>query len=380
MKGFKNTTRTQYFTDGDVGGYAKGGMAKAAKPAKAKAPMKKNEGGKVGKMPPLGESAKSGNRMSKMTAAEMRALEARFGEKKRPSPADSVRSANRISAQEGADARRFGVFNEGGKVRKYAEGGPARKTMPPSAPMPDLNETMSNLRNQFGVMGSSGQYDMKGLQDLVNNVGEVYRQRGATSDQVKNAYMQGLANLQKTPSGVGSAPGGPARPSFDASAAYQKFGADLKGMIDSGQLTLEQANALKAPAFEATRLRDVGQQQQAMQAALAAARGRMVPPVAQPQMPMAGPGGGNRDFYDRQVSPEQRARNEAGMADGSYAAYYQQATGQPLPQQPLQQQPLQQQPMQQMPLRAPQQVRPEPPRMQAMRGIQKMANRQRGFR
>ena len=58
----------------------------------------------------------------------------------------------------------------------------------------------------------------------------------------------------------------------------------------------------------------------------------MLPPTA--QMPMAGPGG-NRDFYDRQVSPEQRARNEASMADGSYAAYYQQATGQPLPQQQM---------------------------------------------
>ena len=54
------------------------------------------------------------------------------------------------------------------------------------------------------------------------------------------------------------------QPSFNASAAYQDFGRELKGMIDSGQLTLEQANALKAPAFEATRLRDVGQQQQAM--------------------------------------------------------------------------------------------------------------------
>ena len=74
MKGFKNTTRTQYLTGGDVGGYAKGGMAKAAKPATAKAPMKKNEGGKVGKMPPIGESVKSGNRMSAQEAAEARGM------------------------------------------------------------------------------------------------------------------------------------------------------------------------------------------------------------------------------------------------------------------------------------------------------------------
>jgi hypothetical protein len=38
-----------------------------------------------------------------------------------------------------------------------------------------------------------------------------------------------------------------------------------------------------------------------------------------------------------------------------------------------------QSPQPQMPLRAPQQVRPEPPRMQAMRGIQQLASRQRGY-
>jgi hypothetical protein len=200
------------------------------------------------------------------------------------------------------------------------------------------------------------------------------------------------------------------------------------------------------------------QQQSQLQQALQSFTGQQQMGQQAPQMPMIGPGGGNRDFYDRQVSPEQRARNEAAMADGSYAAYYQQATGQPLPQQ--QQMPQQQMPPQnliamlqgmgnrlgstgqplgeegfgpagsrpvsglnrgvalptptpqqqqrqqqnqmpppvnmdqliksgladfkpqmppQMPMRAPQQVRPEPPRMQAMRGIQQLANRQRGY-
>jgi len=145
------------------------------------------------------------------------------------------------------------------------------------------------------------------------------------------------------------------------------------------------------------------QQQSQLQQALQSFRGQQQMGQQAPQMPMIGPGGGNRDFYDRQVSPEQRARNEAAMADGSYAAHYQQATGQPLPQQlpsppPLmrdsggmpavpysQRQPqmpmVARQPSQvpQMPMRAPQQVRPEPPRMQAMRGIQQLANRQRGY-
>ena len=190
------------------------------------------------------------------------------------------------------------------------------------------------------------------------------------------------------------------------------------------------------------------QQQSQLQQALQSFRGQQQMGQQAPQMPMIGPGGGgNRDFYDRQVSPEQRARNEAGMADGSYAAYYQQATGQPLPQQPMQPMPpsqpptlgqatqsqMQQQPQQaaqaqqiyalnqqlqaqgrpgmlgfspeqmqqslnqvggqppqpqmprtqpmppSQPMRAPQQVRPEPPRMQAMRGIQQLASRQRGY-
>ena len=47
---------------------------------------------------------------------------------------------------------------------------------------------------------------------------------------------------------------------------------------------------------------------------------------------MAQPGGSS-DFYNRQISPEQRAANNASMADGTWAAQYQQATGQPLPQQ-----------------------------------------------
>ena len=244
MKGFKNTTRTQYSMGGDVGGYAKGGMAKGAakiskvmgefkkgelhsgskdgpkvtKPAQAKAiamsearkagmkaPMKKNEGGKVGKMPPLGETMKSVRRLPpELTPEQMRALEDRFAEKKRPSLGETMESVRRLPKE--LTPAQMRALEEGSKVRKYAVGGPA-------------------------------------------------------------------APVKKK-----------ALPTYNASAAYQQFGADLKRMIDSGQLTLKQANALKAPAFEATRLRDVGQQQQAMDAALAAARGRMVPPVAQPQM------------------------------------------------------------------------------------------------
>lgn len=132
MDGFKDSTKMKYMGGGMVGAYAKGGDVKPAmcKPSTGKAPMKKacggdvkmpmkkasggdvkapvkkNEGGKIGKMPPIGESVKSGNRVSKMTAAaKMREMEERFGEKRRPSPAESAASGNRMSAQEGAEMR-----------------------------------------------------------------------------------------------------------------------------------------------------------------------------------------------------------------------------------------------------------------------------------
>jgi len=127
-----------------------------------------------------------------------------------------------------------------------------------------LNETMSNLRNQFGVMGSSGQYDMKGLQDLVNSVNTAYSQRGATADQVKDAYMRGFTNLQKTPQGVGSAPGvgvrtppeliapmsgdGPLRPTQEQIKEYYASGKG--GVWDSNKgafLTSQELRSMSPP-------------------------------------------------------------------------------------------------------------------------------------
>jgi hypothetical protein len=162
MKGFKDSTKVQYSMGGDV--YAKGGNVKgAAKVAKVmgefkkgelhsgskegpkvkspkqamaiamseagKAPMKKGNGGDV-RMPSPAESAASGNRMSEMEAREMRELmremkgvgalsdrEMRMlrDMKKRvpstsrepmlPPVGESVKSGNRMSAQEGAEMR-----------------------------------------------------------------------------------------------------------------------------------------------------------------------------------------------------------------------------------------------------------------------------------
>jgi hypothetical protein len=172
MKGFKDSTKVQYMSGGAVDGYAKGGGVKGAakiskvmgefkrgdlhsgkdgpvvkSPAQAKAiamsearkagmkaPMKKGGGGDV-KMPSAGESVKSGNRMAEMEAKEERFMARRapgVGSKteretremkKRvpatsrepmlPAPGESVRSGNRISAQEAAEMRAMGLKKGG---------------------------------------------------------------------------------------------------------------------------------------------------------------------------------------------------------------------------------------------------------------------------
>jgi hypothetical protein len=64
-----------------------------------------------GKMPPIGDSIASGNRVSAMEAAEAKAMRRRPS---MPSPAESVASGNRMSAANAADAR---------AVRKYGVNG-----------------------------------------------------------------------------------------------------------------------------------------------------------------------------------------------------------------------------------------------------------------
>jgi hypothetical protein len=165
MDGFKDSTKMKYMGGGMVDGYAKGGSAKAgakiakvmgefkkgelhsgskegpkvkspkqaiaiamseARKAGMKAPMKKGSGGDV-KMPSPAESAASGNRMAEMEAKEERFMarrapgvgsktEREMREMKKRVPAtsrepllppvgESVRSGNRMSAQEGAEMR-----------------------------------------------------------------------------------------------------------------------------------------------------------------------------------------------------------------------------------------------------------------------------------
>jgi hypothetical protein len=95
--------------------------------------MKKNEGGKVGKMPPLGETMKSVRRLPpELTPEQMRALEDRFFTKKRPSLGETMESVRRLPKE--LTPAQMRALEEGSKVRKYAEGGavkPSKKGTPP---------------------------------------------------------------------------------------------------------------------------------------------------------------------------------------------------------------------------------------------------------
>lgn len=66
-----------------------------------------------GKMPPIGDSVASGNRMAAAEAAEAKAMRRRPS---MPSPAESAASGNRMAAAEAAEAkamRKYGVNGTG---------------------------------------------------------------------------------------------------------------------------------------------------------------------------------------------------------------------------------------------------------------------------
>ena len=292
MDGFKNTTKMKYMGAGgmvdgySMGGYAKGGNAKPmmkggdAKPmmakggnakvgakiskvmgefkkgdlhsgskdgpkvkspkqamaialseaGKGKMPMKKGGGGdvKVGKMPPLGESVKSGNRVSKMTAAEMREMEERFGNKRRPSPGDSVKSGNRIAKEEADEARHLGVFKKGGKVRKYAEGGAVAPARPAFNPTQALNAFSADLarRVKAGTMtvaqAQQAQSQFRNQVQLNTKTPQTASSASAAAGHIMNSVM--------SPPNAGG-----------VSAGHRDLGQKLQAQIKAGQLTAAQA-------------------------------------------------------------------------------------------------------------------------------------------
>jgi len=256
MKGFKNSTRTQYSMGGDV--YAKGGMAKGAakvakvmgefkkgdlhsgskdgpkvtKPAQAKAiamsearkagmkaPMKKGNGGDV-KMPSPAESVQSGNRMAEMEAKEERFMARRAPgvgsmterekrEMKKRVPAtrrepllppvgESVKSGNRMSAQEAAEARAMGIYKKGGDVQKKAAGGSVQQRVattqaPPAGATTAAASTATTPRP--GTTASSN--PRGGLLDVVKNPSNLLTQANRVMSEQRARVPQLQARAQQ---------------------------------------------------------------------------------------------------------------------------------------------------------------------------------------
>ena len=255
MKGFKNSTRTQYSMGGDV--YAKGGSVKGAakvakvmgefkkgdlhsgskdgpkvtKPAQAKAiamsearkagmkaPMKKGNGGDV-KMPSPAESAASGNRMSEMEAKEERFMARRAPgvgsmterekrEMKKRVPAtrrepllppvgESVKSGNRMSAQEAAEARAMGIYKKGGDVQKKAAGGPVQQgAATTQASRPGTTAAASTATTpRPGTTASSN--PRGGLLDVVKNPSNLLTQANRVMSEQRARVPQLQARAQQ---------------------------------------------------------------------------------------------------------------------------------------------------------------------------------------
>ena len=216
MDGFKDTTRMTNMEGGSC--FAKGGSVRSsstksssvksvakASNAGAKSPMKKAEGGPArNRMPPIGDSVDSGNRMSKLNAAD-RAAVLRTAKKgvpvasRLPMIGDSVDSGNRMSKLNAAD--RAAVL----RTTPRAKGGAMEKKAGGLAAMPK---------------GAS------------KNKGPVRK------------YA------------VGGAVAGKATPTSGVAEAHRALGEQLKAQIKAGKITNAQANAMlrqQSPAFQEVR-------------------------------------------------------------------------------------------------------------------------------
>lgn len=89
-----------------------------------------------------------------------------------------------------------------------------------------------------------------------------------------------LPPVARTPAPTPGMPEG-----WNVSSAYRDFGGKLAQMIKSGQLTVQQANAIKDPAFQATKLGNTPEAFAAMQKALAGLTGYAAGGYATPVAP-----------------------------------------------------------------------------------------------
>ena len=246
MDGFKDTTRMTNMEGGSC--FAKGGSVRSsstksssvksvakASNAGAKSPMKKAEGGPArNRMPPIGDSVDSGNRMSKLNAAD-RAAVLRTAKKgvpvasRLPMIGDSVDSGNRMSKLNTAD--RAAVL----RTTPRAKGGAMEKKAGGLAAMPK---------------GAS------------KNKGPVRK------------YA------------VGGAVAGKATPTSGVSAAHRALGEQLKAQIKAGKITNAQANAMlrqQSPAFQ--EVRDIQAKRAAQAPTVVSPPPIGLPPMQPPMQP-----------------------------------------------------------------------------------------------
>lgn len=107
--------------------------------------------GGVVKKPMPAASAASGNRMAKQEADEMRFMDMMDKKKKSamPSPAASAASGNRMAREEGAEMRKMKMA-KGGKAGKYADGGMAEELLVEGRRPQTVNFDLNRMQGSTG--------------------------------------------------------------------------------------------------------------------------------------------------------------------------------------------------------------------------------------
>ena len=131
-----------------------------------------------GKMPPIGESVKSGNRISREEYMEMRAMMPR----KRPAMppiGDSVRSGNRVQRQEAAEDRAMAMkMKRGGHVKR-----------PRLVSEPVMQAGIGNMAPQPAMAMKKGGTTMKGKAKNGAKAADCYKKGGMVKKPM--AYKKG---------------------------------------------------------------------------------------------------------------------------------------------------------------------------------------------
>lgn len=141
---------------------------------------------------------------------------------------------------------------------------PSQPLTPPQAPQGyNAGQQYQDFGQKLAGMIQSGQLTPQRANELKSSVYEATR-LGNTPE--------GQAAMQKA---LAASTGQLPMQGYNAGQQYQAFGQELAGMIQSGKLTPQQANALKNSVYEASRLGNTNAGYEAMQKALTSARGQM---------------------------------------------------------------------------------------------------------